>query len=162
MVEYRDPGPIVFDAPIVRNTDVANSTAWVEFPFDSRELFGVAGRVPVTATIDGLPYRGSLQKMGGPKPVLPVLRETREALGKGPGDEVHVELRLDTAERTVELADDVRAALVDADLVSAFEALSYSRQREFEQWISAAKRPATRTGRVSTMLRMLVSGERLK
>ncbi|NQX36526.1 YdeI/OmpD-associated family protein [Herbiconiux sp. VKM Ac-2851] len=162
MVTYADPGLVAFDAPIVRNTDVANSTAWVEFPLDVRELFGVAGRVPVTATIDGLPYRGSLQRMGGERSLLPVLRETREALGKGAGDVVHVELRLDTAARTVDVPADVAAALAEAGLTDIFEALSYSRRREFVQWIESAKRDATRSTRISSLLRMLVGGERLK
>ena len=37
--------------------------AYVECPFDVREEFG-KGRVKVSATFDGVPYNGSIVKMG--------------------------------------------------------------------------------------------------
>jgi hypothetical protein len=162
MVEYRDPGPITFDGVILRNTDVANSSAWLAFPFSVPELFGVKGRVPVTATIDDAPYRGSLTNMGGPSHLLGVLKEIRDAIGKQPGDSVHVVLRLDTAPRTVELAPDARTALEQAGQAAAFDALSYSHQREYQQWIEGAKRPETRASRIARMAALLAEGRPLK
>ena len=63
---YKDPGPIRFKAVIQRNTGVANSSAWIEFPYDLKETYGVGNLVPFKATFDGqVKYRGSLAKMGG-------------------------------------------------------------------------------------------------
>jgi hypothetical protein len=163
MVDYRDPGPLEFDAVILRNTDVANSTAWVAFPHSVPELFGVKGRVPVTATFDGEPYRGSLMKMGGGDThLLGMLREIRETIGKQPGDTVHVTVLLDTTPRTIELATDARAALEESGQAAAFDALSYSHQREYQQWIDGAKRPETRLSRIEKMTGMLATDSRLK
>jgi hypothetical protein len=162
MPAYRDPGPVAFDALILRNTDVANSSAWVAFPFDVSELYGVKGRVPVSATFDGVPYRGSLAKMGGPDHLIVLVRDIREAIGKQPGDTVRVEVRLDTAERTVELGADARAALEAGGQSAAFDALSYSHQREYQRWIDEAKRPATRAARISRTVEMVAEGRRLK
>ncbi|TAJ50065.1 MAG: DUF1905 domain-containing protein [Herbiconiux sp.] len=162
MVDYRDPGPVEFDAEILRNTDVANSSAWVAFPYSVPELFGVKGRVPITAEIDGEPYRGSLANMGGPAHIFPVLREIRERIGKEPGETVHVTVRLDTAPRTVALGPDARDALIAAGQSDAFDSLSYSHQREYQQWIDAAKRPETRASRITKTAEMVAEGRRLK
>ena len=162
MVDYRDPGQIEFDAVILRNADVASSGAWVEFPFSVYDLFGVKGRVPVAATFDSEPYRGSLMKMGGESYMLVMLKALREKIGKQPGDTVHVRLELDTSPRTVELAQDVRDELERTHQGAKFLALSYSRQREYQQWIDEAKRPTTRASRITKMAEMLGSDARLK
>ncbi|MFB2597177.1 YdeI/OmpD-associated family protein [Herbiconiux sp. P17] len=163
MPDYRDPGLLEFDAVILRNTDVANSSAWVAFPHSVPDLFGVKGRVPVVATFDGVPYRGSLMEMGGGDThLLGMLREIRETIGKQPGDTVHVTVLLDTTPRTIELAPDARAALDSSGQAAVFDALSYSHQREYQQWIEGAKRPETRTSRIEKMTEMLATGTRLK
>ena len=56
-----------FDAVIRKVPDIDG--AYVEFPYDVRELFG-KGRVRVTATFDGVPYAGSLVRMGTPGHIL--------------------------------------------------------------------------------------------
>jgi hypothetical protein len=45
--------------------------AYVAIPFDVEQAFGKK-RVPVNATIDGVPYRGSLVLMGEPWPTCSV------------------------------------------------------------------------------------------
>jgi hypothetical protein len=146
---FTDPGPVTFRATIVRGGDVANASAFVEFPHDLKELFGVGNLVPVVAVFDGtVEYRGSLAKMGRPRPVLVILKDIREQLGKVPGDEVEVSLRLDDRPRTVELSDDVAAALDASGARAAFDALAYSHRKEYVRWIEEAKRPETRQRRI--------------
>ncbi len=157
MTTLRDPGPIEFDAVILRNTEVANSSAFVALPFDVRAQYGVGGRVPVRATFDGAPYRGSLTKMGG-EHLLLVLGEIRAAIGKDRGDTVHVRLELDQAPRVVELAPEVEAALRDAGAFDAFRAMSFSHQRQYALWIDSAKRPETRDSRIRAMVSEILSG----
>jgi hypothetical protein len=67
--------------------------AFVFFPFDMHESFGTAGKVPVRATIDGVPYSGKLLKYGFPQHVLGLLKNLRSQIGKGPGDTVKITLR---------------------------------------------------------------------
>jgi hypothetical protein len=157
---FQDPGPVTFRSRIVRNGDVANSSAFVEFPHDLKELFGVGNLVPVKATFDGrIPYQGVLAKMGGPHPVLVMRKDVREQLGKGPGDEVEVEIRLDDAPRTVVLADDVAAALDGSGARTAFDGLAYSHRKEFVRWIEEAKRPETRQRRIDSTCEMVNAGQ---
>lgn len=66
--------------------------AYVEFPYDVREEFG-RGRVKVHATFDGVPYDGSLVRMGTPGHIIGVRKDIRAAVRKQPGDTVHVTVR---------------------------------------------------------------------
>ena len=159
MATYNDPGTLEFDAVIVRS-DVTGSSSFVAVPFDVRETFG-AGRVPVHADFDGETYRGSLVNFGDGHRLL-VLTEVQERLGKGAGDTVHVTLRLDTAVRTVELDGDILAAFTDAGVLDSYRAMSYSHQREYEQWITSAKQPETRARRIGKAIDMVAEGARLK
>lgn len=78
-----------FDAVIRKVPDIDG--AYVEIPFDVRKEFG-KGRVKVRAAFDGVPYDGSLVRMGTPGHILGLRREIRARLGKAPGDTVHVTL----------------------------------------------------------------------
>ncbi|WP_050697036.1 DUF1905 domain-containing protein [Anaeromassilibacillus senegalensis] len=76
-----------FDAVIQKVPDIDG--AYVEIPFDVKREFG-KGRVPVTATFDGVEYRGSLVRMGTPGHILGLRKDIRAKIGKQPGDTVHV------------------------------------------------------------------------
>ena len=158
MATVTDPGVVTFDAPI-RRYDGGGS--FVTFPFSTVELFGAKGRVPIAATIDGVDYRGSLTPYNGVHMIV-VLLALQEQIGKGAGDVVHVELTLDTAERVVELGQDVEDALAEASRLDQFRAQSYSHQREYAVWIDSAKKPETRSARIGKMLELLAEGKRLK
>lgn len=158
MPTLRDPGAVEFDAVIIRNTEVANSSAFVAFPHDVRELYGVGGRVPVLATFDGVPYRGSLTKMDG-RHLLLVLGEIRAAIGKDRGDSVHVRVELDRTPRVVELEPDVETALRAAGALDAFRAMSFSHQRQYALWIESAKRAETRAARIATTADEVLAGK---
>jgi len=134
--------------------------AFVEIPFDVEQAFG-ASRVKVTATIDGEPYRGSLVRMGGDCHMLLVLKEIRQKIGKGAGDEVAVTVREDTEPRRVEVPADFRDALATREAArSFFERLSYTNQREYVAWITSARRDETRRSRITRALDMLADGKR--
>lgn len=76
-----------FDAEIKKVPDIDG--AYLEIPFDVKIAFG-KGRVPVNATFDGIPYSGSIVKMGTPCHIIGILKNIRKQIGKQPGDIVHV------------------------------------------------------------------------
>jgi hypothetical protein len=152
---------VEFDAEIVRASSTGAS-GFVLFPFDTTQRFGTAGRIPVTATFDGEPYRGSLMRYGGPQHMLIVLAEIQEKIGKRAGDTVHVTLQRDAAERSIDLDQDAADALAAADRLDEFRALSYSHQKEYWQWIGSAKKAETRQRRIEKMIEMIAAGERLR
>jgi Domain of unknown function (DUF1905)/Bacteriocin-protection, YdeI or OmpD-Associated len=153
LVRYLDPGILEFDA-VIQRSDVRNSSAFIPIPGDTNELFGTSGRVPVSATFDGIPYRGSIVRMRGPALLL-VLQDTLTQLAKGPGDCLHVTLQLDTQPRIVELDPDIESGLRDAGEFDSFRALAYTHQRQFVLWISEAKRPETRATRIGKTAEMV-------
>lgn len=79
-----------FDAIILKVPDIDG--AYVEFPYEVRKEFG-KGRVKVHATFDGIPYEGSLVKMGTPGHIIGVRKDIRAKIGKQPGDMVHVTIK---------------------------------------------------------------------
>ena len=147
--------PLAFDATIEEAP--RNGGAWVVIPFDVQERFGTRGQVKVKATFDGHHYRGSLAPMGGGRHVLGIAKAVRQAIGKAPGDAVHVTLEADTEPRVVEVPPDLRAVLDGSPKAAAeFERIPYSHKRRYVQWIDEAKRPETREKRVREAVERLL------
>lgn len=128
--------------------DAGGGGVYVFFPYNTEEVFGVKGRVPIKATIDGEPYQGSLVKYGTPQHMLLVLKSIREKIGKDIGDTVQVTIEHDVAKRTVEVPEDFVKALKESKLKTAFDKMSYSHQREYVKWIEEAKKEETRFNRI--------------
>jgi Bacteriocin-protection, YdeI or OmpD-Associated/Domain of unknown function (DUF1905) len=130
-----------------------------EVPLDVPAVFGRA-RAPVRGTINGQPFRSTVAVYGG-RSYLPVKRALREAAGVEAGDTVVIELEADDQPRTVDPPPDLAAALAaDPEAKAAFDGLSFTHQREYAEWVTEAKRAATRGRRVSQTLQMLKDGRR--
>ncbi len=131
--------------------------AYIRIPNDVLETLGGGGRIPVQATFDGIPYRGSIVRMGDDH-VLGVLKEIREKLGKAHGDEIEVTVERDEAVREVEVPVEL-ATLLEANPAArrAFDALSYSHRREHALHVAEAKRPETRQRRARKTVEDLTS-----
>lgn len=132
----------------------------MDFPFNVEQLYGTRGRVPMLATFDGVPYRGSMVNMGnesGCHMVL-ILKAIREQIGKQAGDAVHVTVALDTKPRTVEVPADLQKALEENPTANAkFEKMAYSHQREYTRWIEEAKQDETRQRRITQTIERILS-----
>jgi hypothetical protein len=153
---YKNPGPLTFKAIITRNTSVSNSSAFVAFPYDLKETFGVGNLVPCKVLFDErISYQGSLAKMGGTHALLLLRKDVRAQLTKDAGDEVVVRLELDDQPRQIAVPADLIRALQHAGYWELFQALSYSHQKEYVQWIEGAKQPATRERRIHKACEML-------
>ncbi|SFJ65852.1 protein of unknown function [Amycolatopsis sacchari] len=125
------------------------SATGIEVPPDVLAELGGGKRPKVRVRLNGYEYRSSVGSMGG-RSLLPVSAEIRAGAGVAAGDEVDVELVLDTEPRTVDLPPDLARAL-DAVPVSrqAFDKLSYSHQRRYVLWIGEAKTAPTRQRRIA-------------
>ena len=106
--------------------------------------------------IDGVSYRGTLVRMGTDCHLLLILKSTREQIGKTFGDEVEITLEEDTELRTVEAPADLMQALKsEPEAKTLFEKLSFTHQKEYENWIEEAKKNETRQRRVTKTIEML-------
>jgi hypothetical protein len=135
--------------------EARGSGSLVEVPLDVRSVFGQA-RPPVKATVNGHTFRSTIAVYGG-KYYLGFNRDVRAAAGIDAGDVLTIDLELDEDERTVELPDDLEAAL-DAPTRATFDGLSFTHRREYVRWIEEAKREDTRKRRVAKAVELLRDG----
>ena len=134
---------------------------YVEIPFDVEATFG-AKRVKVKASFDGVEYRGSIVRMSSCF-MLGLTQALRKTIGKGPGDSVQVEVEKDEDERIVELPEDFKVLLEQNPVAEAYyTTLSFSRKKEYFQWITSAKRPETRATRIEKAVQLLSENKKLK
>ncbi len=124
-------------------------------PDEVVEALGGGRRPKVAATVAGHTWRTSIAAMGG-RFLLGASAAVREAAGIAAGETHTVTVVLDDAPRTVEVPEDLAAALAaDADAARAWEALTYSAQRRHAEAVLAAKKPETRARRVESVLASL-------
>lgn len=125
----------------------------IPVPDDVVTALGSGKRPAVHVTVAGHRYRSTIAPMGG-RSWIPLSAEHRTAAGVAAGDEVDVELRLDTEPRTVEVPADLAAALDDATR-RTFDALSYSNRRRHVLSVEGAKAAETRARRVAKVVEEL-------
>jgi hypothetical protein len=118
-----------------------------------------SGKKPaVRVTINGHTYRSSVGTIEG-RPMVGVSAEHRAAAGVEGGQEIDVDLELDSAPRTVEVPADFAAALAPFPEARAFyDGLNYSERRWFVLGIEDAKTPETRQRRIEKAVERLRSG----
>ena len=131
----------------------------IRVPPEVVEGLGAGKRPAVTATLNGHSYRTTLGVMGG-HTMLPVSAENRGLAGICAGEEVDVELHVDTAPRVLEVPADLQSAL-DADPVAKafFDGLSYSNRRRHVLSVEGAKTAETRQRRIATSVEGLRAGK---
>lgn len=128
-------------------------------PAEAVEGLGAGKRPPVLVTLNGYTYRSTVAVMDG-QYMLPVSAEVRANSGVAAGDQVEVEIELDTAPREVEVPGDLAAALnSDAGAKQFFEGLSYSNKRRIVEPIRDAKTDETRRRRIDKAIANLREGQ---
>ncbi|OII06444.1 YdeI/OmpD-associated family protein [Curtobacterium sp. MCBA15_005] len=119
------------------------------------EALGSGKRPAVVVTINrGYTYRSTVGVMDE-QFLVPLSAAHREAAGIAAGDTVEVALEVDTLPRTVDLPEDLAAALQEAGVRAAFDALSNSRQRALADPVTQAKAPETRARRIEKAVEAL-------
>jgi hypothetical protein len=120
----------------------------IQVPPEVVDALGQGKRPPVLVTIGKHTYRSTVAPYSGVY-MLPISAENREAAGVAAGDEVEVQLVLDTQPREVTLPQDFAEALGRyPEAKGFFESLSYSNQRRIVLNIEGAKTSETRQRRI--------------
>jgi hypothetical protein len=129
-----------------------------QVPDDVVTALGKGKRPPVRVTINGYTYRSTVASMGG-RFLVGVSAENRAGASVAAGDEVDVELELDTEPREVTVPDDLAAALdEEPEAKRFFDGLSYSKKQWFAIWVGQAKKAETRERRLGEAVTMLREG----
>ena len=113
---------------------------------------GAGKAFPVAVTIGGRTARLRLARMGGEN-MIGFSKAVRADLGVEIDQEIDAVIRVDGAERTVDVPAELAAAL-DADpaVRAAFDALSYTARKEHARSVTDAKQPATRERRIARIV----------
>jgi hypothetical protein len=130
----------------------------IEIPPEVIAALGKSKKPAVKVTVNGYTYRSTVAVMGG-KFMVGVNAERRAAAGLTGGDEIEVELELDTEPRELGVPADFAAALAAEPKARAFfDGLSYSQRSWFVLGIEEAKKPETRQNRITKAVERLASG----
>jgi hypothetical protein len=130
-----------------RMAQTGNNTG-IPVPEDVVVALGGGKRAAVSVTVNGYAYRSTLAVMGG-RYLIPFSADKRRESGIGGGDAIVVDLELDTVSRTVEVPADLDAALEEAGLRAAFDAMPPSHRKAHVTVIEEAKAAATRERRIA-------------
>jgi hypothetical protein len=130
----------------------------IRIPDEIVEGLGAGRRPPIRVTINGYTYRSTVAVMGGDY-MVGVNADNRAAAGVAGGDEVDVDIELDTAPREVSVPADFAAALeAEPDARRTFDGLSNSNKGWHTGQIEGAKSDETRQRRIARSVEALREG----
>ncbi len=117
------------------------------------------GWVKVKGSIDNHKIKNcTLMPMGNGKPFLPVKASIRKELGKKEGDWVQVILYADNA--PTEIPEEFLSCLKDAPMAhQIFNSLTNGQQKEYIDWIYAAKTDDGKVARMVESLKQIEEGK---
>jgi hypothetical protein len=130
----------------------------IQVPDEVVEALGSGRRPAVKVTINGYTYRSTVAVVSG-RYMVGVSAENRAGAGVAGGDEVDVDMELDTAPREVAVPADLAAAL-DAEPAArrTFDGLSYSNRSWHVLQVTGAKTEETRQRRIAKSVDVLKQG----
>ena len=130
----------------------------IPVPDDVVAALGQGRKPPVVVTVGGHTYRTTVASRGG-QYLLSLSAANRAAAGVAGGDEVDVDIELDTAPRELEVPADLAGALAaDPAARAAWDRLAYSHRQRHVLAVEGAKAAETRARRVEGVLRALTEG----
>jgi uncharacterized protein DUF1905/bacteriocin resistance YdeI/OmpD-like protein len=119
---------------------------------------GTSRRPAVRVTINDHTYRSTVAPMGG-RYMLPLSAQNRGLAGVRAGDDVTVDIELDTQPRELSVPPDLARALNrHADAKRFFDGLSYSKKQRLVIPIEQAKTVETRQRRIDKTIAVLHEG----
>lgn len=143
--------PITFHTTILQT---GKNTTGIEVPEEIVEQLGSGKRPLVRVAIGEYTYRSAVASMDG-KSMISLSAEHRTAAGVEGGDNVDVTVELDLEPRTVEVPDDLEAALTEAGVLEAFEKSAPSMRKEYVRQVVEAKAQTTRERRIAKIVEKL-------
>lgn len=134
------------------------TTTGIRVPEEVVEALGAGRRPAVRVTINGYTYRSTVAVMSGAY-MVGVNAENRAGARVAGGEEVDVDIELDTAPREVTVPADLAAALeAEPDALRTFEGLSYSNRSWHVLQVTGAKTDETRLRRIARSIDVLKQG----
>lgn len=134
------------------------SATGIPVPEDVVASLGASKKPAVRVTIGEYTYHSTVGSMGG-KFMIPLSAEHRKGAGIDAGDEVDVDIELDTEPRELNMPTDFLEALDrETEAKTFFDGLSYSNKRRIVLSIEGAKTAETRQRRIDKAVATLKEG----
>ena len=155
---------IRFTVKLFRPKATAKVVSWtfLTLPNDASAKLPSRGMVSVEGTLDGFPFRATLEPDGQGGHWLNVDRKMRETAGAEAGDLVTLEMAPAAVEPEPEMPDDLRKALAAAsqNASDTWSDITRLARRDWIHWITSGKRAETRAKRTDVAISKLSSGDR--
>lgn len=154
---------IRFRATLLRLAATAKSDSWtfLTLPKNASAKLPSRGMASVEGTINGSPFRATLEPDGQGSHWLKVDRKMRKAVGADAGDVVTLEITPARTEPEPKVPADLRKALAAAPKALAlWSDITPIARRDWIHWITSGKRAETRAIRIEKACSMLAAGKR--
>src|SRR5437763_4082779 len=154
---------IRFKAKLCRPAESAKTGSWtfLTVPKNASAKLPSRSMTAVEGTINGFPFRATLEPDGQRSHWLRVNRKMREAAGADAGDVVTLEIAPSAEELELRVPADLRKALAAAPKArTLWSDITPIARRDWIHWIASAKRAETRARRVGHARATLPSGQR--
>lgn len=152
-----------FKAKLLRPAAQAQGGSWsfLVLPKTASARLPTRGSTTVEGSINGHPFRATLEPDGQRSHWLKVNRKMREGAGANVGDTVTLEIMSAREELEPKVPADLRKALAAApDARAVWSDITPIARRDWVLWIVSAKQAETRARRIKNACEMLASGKR--
>ncbi|MFN8023455.1 MAG: YdeI/OmpD-associated family protein [Acidimicrobiales bacterium] len=113
---------------------------------------------PVTVAVNGHTLSLRLARMGGEN-MIGLAKAARAEAGVELGGTYDIVVAADGGERTIEVPDDLAAALAASPPAGdMFAKLAPSHRKEYVRWVTEAKKAETRASRIAKAVEMVLAG----
>ena len=154
---------IRFSATLFRPTTTAKAVSWtfLTLPKEASAKLPSRGMTSVEGTLNGFPFRATLEPDGQGGHWLKVDRKMRKAAGAEAGDFVALEIAPVPEEPEPRVPADLRKALAAAPSArELWSDITPVARRDWIHWIVSAKQAETRARRIRNACSMLAAGKR--
>ncbi len=135
--------------------------AFVILPRQASDTLPRRGRTSIEGTLDGHPFRATLEPDGQLSHWLRVDKALLDATGATIGEEVALDIRPVAQEPEPELPSDLREALATApEALAAWRDTTTIARVDWIHWIVSAKQARTRAQRIANACDMLTASKR--
>jgi bacteriocin resistance YdeI/OmpD-like protein/uncharacterized protein DUF1905 len=138
------------------------SWAFLVLPTSASAKLPTRGLATVKGTINGHPFRATLEPDGKRSHWLKVNGKLREAAGAAIGEVVALEITPVEEQMELKIPADLRQALAAAtpEARAVWSDITPTARRDWIYWVTTAKRPETRARRIRNACEMLAAGKR--
>jgi hypothetical protein len=152
-----------FKAKLLRPAAKTEGGSWafLVLPKTASAKLPTRGSTTVEGSINGYPFRATLEPDGQRSHWLKVNTKMREGAGADIGDIVTLEIKSAREELEPKIPTDLRKALAIAPTARAvWSDITPIARRDWIHWITSAKQAETRARRINNACEMLAAGKR--